>query len=75
MFVCPAIHWIAAWSDTYRLQRNQRIPALYDKKMLPKGGIRKSYTGTPVTSASLCEPGKQFWFESLPYKKEPMIYH
>ena len=27
-FVCPVNPWNAAWSDTYRLWRNQQIPAL-----------------------------------------------
>ena len=51
--VCPATPCIAAWS----LLCNS-IPFEWRQISLPKGGIGKSYTGTPVTSA-LCHSMNQ----------------
>ena len=79
-FVCPATPWIAAWSPWWILISPTAEPAdsctlcnlipFEWKNSLLKGGIGKSYTGTPVTSAS-CHSTNQAsscWVQSLPSK-------
>ena len=43
---------LVAVMDTYHLQRNMILFESWQISLLPKGGIGKSYKGTPVISAS-----------------------